>query len=209
MQARYSATNQALHWITAICMFAVLPLAWVMVNAKEGTPFDTALFNWHKTLGAIVLLVTLYRIVWRFFDPPPPYPEMMAEWDRRLAHAAYWLFFAILIWMPVTGLVGTLFGGHPTKLFNLIPLPQLFAPDKTVAGVFIQLHLLGQWVVYALIVVHLSAVAFHLIWGRTGILGRMLPTHATQPAAGPEADPLRQPAPRGRPRRLEPALGPR
>ena len=58
MQRKYSPLNQSLHWITAICMFAILPLGWVMVNAKEGTALSSALFNWHKTLGMIVLLVT-------------------------------------------------------------------------------------------------------------------------------------------------------
>ena len=105
MQSRYSRLNQALHWLTAACMFAILPLAWVMVNAKEGTPFSSALFNWHKTLGVVVLLVTAYRLVWRFFDPPPAYPPQVAAWDRLLAHIVYWLFFAVMILMPVTGVL--------------------------------------------------------------------------------------------------------
>jgi len=187
MQPRYSSLNQALHWITAICMFAILPLAWVMVNAKEGTPLDTALFNWHKTLGGIVLLVTLFRIVWRFVDPPPAYPRRIAAWEKALAHAAYWVFFFILIWMPVTGLLTSAYGGHPTKLFNLIATPQLLPLDKHLSDLFGGLHLIGQWAVYALIVLHLSAVAMHLIWNKDGLLGRMLPANAAEPSAIPTA----------------------
>jgi len=189
VQARYSAVNQALHWITAICMFAILPLAWVMTNAKEGTPFSTALFNWHKTLGGIVLLVTLFRIGWRFVDRPPEYPPAVAAWDQALARAVYWLFFALLIWMPVTGLLLTTYGGHPTKLFNLIQTPQLLTPDKGLTALFGTLHALGQWGIYALIALHLSAVAFHLIWGHDGVLGRMLPANAAEPATAPRPRP--------------------
>jgi len=185
MQPRYSRLNQSLHWITALCMFALLPLAWVMVNAKEGTPASEAMFNWHKTLGAIVLVVTLIRIVWRFLDPPPAYPPAIAKWEQRVAHAIYWLFFAVLIWMPVTGLLTSAYGGHPTRLFDLVPTPQLLAPDKGLSGLFGGLHLAGQWAVYALIVLHLTAVAMHLIWRRDGVLGRMLPANAAEPA--PEA----------------------
>jgi cytochrome b561 len=189
MQPRYSPTNQALHWITAICMFAILPLAWVMVNAKEGTPLDTALFNWHKTLGGIVLLVTLFRIAWRFHDGPPAYPPAIQPIERVLAHAVYWLFLFMLVWMPVTGLLLTTFGGHPTKLFNVLQLPQLLAPDKGLAGLFGAMHIAGQWAVYALLVLHLGAVAMHLIWRRDGVLGRMLPENAAEPA--PTAAPAR------------------
>jgi cytochrome b561 len=183
MQPRYSAINQAVHWITALCMFAILPLAWVMTNAKEGSPFSEALFNWHKTLGGIVLLVTLFRIVWRLVDRPPPYPPIVAAWDRTLAHVVYWLFFAVLVWMPMTGFLTSAYGGHPTKLFNLVPTPQLLPKDKNLGELFGALHGLGQWAVYALIVLHLSAVAFHLIWGRDGVLGRMLPANAAEPTA--------------------------
>ena len=180
MQRRYSAMNQSLHWITALCMFAILPLAWVMTNAKEGTPFSEALFNWHKTLGVIVLLVTAFRIVWRFIDKPPPYPPTIARWDRALAQAVYGLFFLTLLWMPVTGFIMSTSEGYPTKLFNLIPTPQLWPKNDHLADQFGYLHALGQWAVYGLIGLHLLAVAFHLIWGRDGVLDRMLPADALE-----------------------------
>jgi cytochrome b561 len=191
MQARYSRTNQVLHWVTALCMLAILPLAWVMVNAKPG-PGTSAMFNWHKTLGAIVLIVTAIRIVWRFFDGPPPYPKAVAAWEQGVAHAIYWLFLAVLIWMPVTGFLTTTFSGHPTRLFDVVPTPQILPVDKDLAGVFGELHLIGQWAVYILLGLHLSAVATHLIWRRDGVLGRMLPANATEPAPG-QAEPRPQP----------------
>jgi len=40
-------------------------------------------------------------------------------------------------------------------------------------------------------VLHLSAVAIHLIWKRDGVLGRMLPANAAEPAAQ-GASPVRQ-----------------
>jgi cytochrome b561 len=183
MQPRYSNTNQILHWLTAGCMFAILPLAWVMTNAGEHMAGLDALYNWHKTLGGIVLLLTAFRIAWRFKDGPPAYPPMVAKWDQALAHAVYWLFFAVLLWMPVTGEVMTLFGTHPTVLFNIIPTPQLFAPDKAIAGLFFQLHNWGQWAVYGLILLHVAGVVFHLVWGRDGVLGRMLPPYSGEPPA--------------------------
>ena len=183
MQPRYSPMNQALHWITVLCMFAILPLAWVMTNAKPG-PFGEGLYNWHKTLGMIVFLVTLFRIVWRLKDPPPPFPPSLARIDKAMAHAVYGLFFFILLWMPITGFLTTTYDGYPTSLFNLIPTPQLLHKDKGLADLFGELHEAGQWAVYALIVLHVGAVAMHLIWRRNGVLGRMLPANAAEPAEG-------------------------
>ena len=124
--SRYSPTNQILHWVTALCMFAILPLAWVMTNAKGGSSIQHSTYNWHKTLGLIVLLLTLFRIVWRFFDQPPPYPRKVAAWVRALAHAVFWLFFAVMIWMPITGFIDSAFDGYPIKLFDVIQTPELF-----------------------------------------------------------------------------------
>ena len=189
MPSRYSNLNQALHWLTAACMFAILPLAWVMVNAKEGATFTGALFNWHKTLGLIVLIVTAFRIVWRFFDGPPAYPSGVAAADHTLAQIAYWLFFAVLIFMPVTGFLTSAYGGHPLKLFNWIPTPQPVGKDKGLSDFFGALHIAGQWAVYAMIFLHLAAVVMHVIWGRDGVLGRMLPATSVEPPEPPARAP--------------------
>jgi cytochrome b561 len=180
MRRRYSALNQAVHWITALCMFAILPLAWVMTNAQAHPGVQHATYNWHKTLGLIVLALTLFRIVWRFVDKPPPYPAQVAAWDRTLAHLAYLLFFVVMIWMPVTGFIDSAYDGYPIKLFNLIQTPEIFPKNARMERLFARLHALGQWPTYALIVLHLTAVAFHLIWGKDGVLGRMLPQYATE-----------------------------
>lgn len=184
MQRRYSSTNQALHWVTAVCMFTILPLAWVMTHVPLDVPLRATLFSWHETLGLTVLLITACRIVWRLFDGPPPYPPQVAGWERRLAHAASGLFFLVLLWMPVTGLLTASYGGHRVRLFDLIPAPSLLAMNDSRAHLFDSLHQFGQWIVYGLIALHLSAVAFHLIWSKTGVLGRMLPAHATEPKEG-------------------------
>ena len=183
MQPRYSNLNQALHWITAACMLAILPLAWVMTNAAEKTPHLSSMYNWHKTLGTIVLFVTIFRLVWRFIDKPPPYAQHLEKWDKGLSHATLWLLYAVLLWMPTTGFIMSESEGHPTKIFDLIPTPQLWPVNEKLADQFGYLHALGQWAVYGLILLHVAGVAFHLIWRRDGVTGRMLPAYATEPPA--------------------------
>lgn len=194
MQPRYSAVNQLLHWATALCMFAILPLAWVMTNAKTGSALQHSTYNWHKTLGLIVLGLTVVRLGWRRFDGPPPYPPKVAAWDRAAAHLAYWLFFGLMLWMPITGFIDSAYDGFPIKLFNLIQTPEIFPKNQQRADLFASLHALGQWPVYVLIVLHVTAVVFHLVWGKDGVLGRMLPAHATEP---PTTTPPRCMASRG------------
>ena len=62
---RYNGAAQALHWLTALLMFAVLPLAWVMVAVTRDNPSRDALFTLHKSIGMTILALTIVRLVWR------------------------------------------------------------------------------------------------------------------------------------------------
>lgn len=187
MQRRFSSINQALHWSTAFCMFAILPLAWVMTNMPLDAPRRAELFAWHETLGLIVLLITACRIVRRIFDGPPSYPASVARWERRLARATHWLLFLVLLWMPVTGYLTASYGGRQVKLFDAVLAPAILEKNDAQQKLFVSLHLFGQWAVYLLVALHLSGVAFHLIWTKAGVLGRMLPAHAAEPKEESEA----------------------
>jgi cytochrome b561 len=184
MQKRYSPINQTLHWVTALCIFTILPLAWVMTNMPRDAASRADLFAWHETIGLVILFITGYRIVRRIFDGPPPHPARVARWERGLARATHWLLFLVLLWMPITGYLTASYGGHRVKLFDVVLAPALLPKNDEQQKLFVSLHLFGQWALYVLVVLHLSAVAFHLIWTKAGVLGRMLPAYATEPREG-------------------------
>ena len=178
MSLRYSPAYQVLHWLTALGMFAVLPLAWLMRTAPEGTALSYALYRWHETVGLAILLLTVWRLILRVRVPPPPLPKTVAAWERGLAHFTYALFYAVLILMPLTGLLATYGFGFPPKLFNLIDTPAVVAKNEPLASWVGALHAAGQWLVYALIVLHIAGVVFHLVVTRSGLLRRILPAEA-------------------------------
>jgi cytochrome b561 len=82
--------------------------------------------------------------------------------------------------MPITGFIMSAYENHPTKLFNLIPTPQLVAKNDKIADLFGNLHALGQWAIYALILLHIAGVVFHLVAKKDGVLGRMLPAQSLE-----------------------------
>ena len=59
--------------------------------------------------------------------------------------------------------------------FGLVGIPTL-PKSKAWEDVAMFLHVLtGQWLVYALILLHLAATVFHVVAHRDGIVDRMLP----------------------------------
>lgn len=171
---RYNGAAQALHWLTALLMFAVLPLAWVMVAVTRDNPSRDALFTLHKSIGMAILALTIVRLVWRGANPVPAFPARLSRWETAAAQLSHWLLYLILLVMPVSGYVLSAASGHPVTFFGLFEFPSL-PQNAPLAKFAVDIHLLTQWVVYALIVLHLLATTWHILLRRDAVLDRMLP----------------------------------
>lgn len=172
---RYTATAQALHWVTALLMFSVVPLAWVMVALPHSASSRSFYFMLHKSVGLTILALVAVRLAWRASHPAPPSPDTLASWEHWAGRVSHWLLYLILLGMPVSGYVMSAAEGHAVSYFGLFTLPGL-PHSREAASVGFWIHVVtGQWAVYALIVLHLLATAWHVAIRRDAVLGRMLP----------------------------------
>ncbi len=175
--ARYTLTAQALHWVTGGLMFVVLPLAWVMVSMARDNPSRGLMFTLHKSVGLTILALVAARLIWRRMNPAPALRHT-ARWEAAAAKASHWLLYAIMVGMPVSGYLLSAGSGRPVSYFGLFSIPGL-PKNETVDGIATWLHVAtGQWAVYALILLHLGATAWHVVVRRDGLLGRMLPAQS-------------------------------
>ena len=107
--------------------------------------------------------------------PAPPLAGPLAWWDSQLAVLSHWLLYLVMIGMPVTGYLLSAAGGHPVTYFGLFRFPGL-PTNEHLAATAAWLHVgVGQWAVYALIILHIAATAWHVGVRRDGVLERMLP----------------------------------
>ena len=58
----YPATSKLLHWLVAICVLTTAPVAIAMVRVSEG-PTQNALYNFHKSLGVLILILMILRLI--------------------------------------------------------------------------------------------------------------------------------------------------
>ncbi len=185
---RYTPGAQVFHWVTMILIFAIVPLGWIFAEFKTkgnpptsfeaplpGAPGDYA--SLHKTLGLIVLAIVVVRIVYRLLNAPPALPGSMAVWQRGLSLATHWAIYAVIIVMPVSGYIMSSASTHPISVFGLFDFPKL-PIDKDTGKIANEIHIVVQYAVYALVLLHVAAVGWHLFVRRDGILDRMLPRQA-------------------------------
>lgn len=177
--ARYDTVAVTLHWLIAVVLFAQLYTGWVFSDLPRGD--ERALwFEWHRTLGFAVLILSVLRLIWRLVSPPPRLPGDLPVWERTLARLSHVLFYVVLIAVPLTGWVyvstgstaaqtgmTTLVGGVP---WPIIPgLPSAWHRPSASA------HVILVWATVILLVVHVAAALKHQFFDRSRVANRMPP----------------------------------
>jgi cytochrome b561 len=178
---RYDAVAQGLHWVTALLMFTIIPIAWHMVLLGRTDPSRETWVTVHKSIGVTIFALAVARLIWRARHPAPALDARLGQAMAAGAVASHWLLYFILIAMPASGYVLSTAGGHPVSYFGLFTLPGL-PQNHELAVIGTRVHLLGQWAVYAFIGLHLMATAWHVGLRRDGTLDRMLPPQTNAPS---------------------------
>ncbi|MES2983984.1 MAG: cytochrome b [Pseudomonadota bacterium] len=177
-RTRYDPVAVTLHWVIAISIITMIPLGFFMGDLPISVRFDAYAF--HKSLGLTVLALSIFRFIWRLMNPPPALPDGMRGFERLAAKATHWLFYALILAMPLTGwLMVSASMKYPTVFFWLAEVPFLPMPGgidtKATAHAFNQYH---EWLAYgaiALIILHIGAALKHHFINRDSVLTRMLP----------------------------------
>jgi cytochrome b561 len=169
----YSLTLRVLHWLTALCMFVVIPLAWYMTNLDRHDPMRGNWVNLHKSIGLTILLLTLIRVVTRLSGTAPPLPATIPSFEQTLAHIGHGLLYVILFAMPISGYINSYGGGHAVNWFWLFQVPAVVPQDKALGHLGSRVHYLLAYLTYALIAGHVLAVIYHQLIQRIDLLGRM------------------------------------
>jgi cytochrome b561 len=170
----WGAPAKVFHWVMAALILAQIALGLMAANWRV-SPTKIDLFFWHKSIGMLILALVGLRILWRLANPTPELPAGMAAWERAAAHLSHWLLYALMIALPVTGWIVNSASNVPFRIFWLIPLPAIVAPDKPTADLFERVHG-GLFTLLALVLVaHIGAALRHHFVKRNTVLVRMLP----------------------------------
>jgi cytochrome b561 len=97
---QYTPLTQALHWITAVMMLAIVTLAWVFMSEPAQTADRFTYITLHKSLGQTIFFLAVFRLVWRRLHPPPAMQARITRWEFVAARCSHWLLYAIMLVMP-------------------------------------------------------------------------------------------------------------
>ena len=128
LPAGYTSLAKALHWTTAALVLGMLGVGLWMTGLPIGL-LKLQIYGWHKWIGLTVLVLTLLRLGWRWYAPPPPLPDTITRWERKAAPLAHAALLVLLLAMPVSGWLMSSAAGVSVVWFGVLPLPDLVPRD--------------------------------------------------------------------------------
>lgn len=169
---RYSYPAIALHWLIALLII----FAFVVGLKVSDMPLSPAKFRWiawHKWAGITVLAFAAIRLLVRLSIRPPDLPASMGKPAQLMAHAGHLALYVLMFAVPLSGWFTSSAYGFPVVLFQLVPLPDLIAPNKELALQLRQVHETLDWILAACVLGHVLAAIKHHFIDKDGLLWRM------------------------------------
>ena len=176
----YDFPSRAFHWVTAI----VVTIAYVLGPGdfgrlmREGIdPATRSDIVWHESLGILVFVLTVLRLIWVAFRPAVPQVQM-ASWMQltgKLVHVALWI---LLLALPATALLALGSEAHPMTLLGGVrvdPLPVITNASIAKLADWGEVHqFLGDAIVW-IAGLHAAAALYHHLILKDDVLSAMLP----------------------------------
>jgi len=181
----YTSVAIALHWLIALLIVGQLFGGFYMhklPDAQSALKFE--LYQWHKSFGVTILMLTLVRLGWRLTHKPPALPTKMAGWERFLARGAHFGFYALLIALPLVGWAvassSPIAESVQTYLFGVIHWPHLpffegVENRKELSHEIAEIHEYLAFAMIGLMALHVAAALKHQLFDRDEVVGHMIP----------------------------------
>ena len=181
---RYTRLAMLFHWLIALGIVINLLLVWFVDSMPKSA--ERPMINLHKSIGLTVLGLAIMRLLWRWANPPPPFPANYGRWERLGAHAAHYALYVLIFAMPITGWIhDSAWKGaaaNPLRLYGVIPWFRIGlvanqdpATKETIHALFFSMHAALALALYALFVVHVAGALKHQYLDHERELQRMLP----------------------------------
>lgn len=161
-----------MHWLSAMAVIGLFVLGWWMTDLS----YFHAWYNlgpwWHRSLGMLLLGLTLARLAWRLWQPAPRVPGNRLE--RLAAHLGHIALYGLLLTVMVSGYLISTARGRGIDVFGWFEVPALISGLPNQAALAGEVHWYSALALMILAGLHALAALKHHFIDRHDVLTRML-----------------------------------
>lgn len=173
----YNRYSRWLHWTIAFLMLFMVFLGW---RLGDHDSLRLSRINLHKSVGILVLALSVVRIFVRLaYKAPPELPpeRRWAKWQAASARALHIGFYVAMMAMPLTGWAMVSTSIRPIPFFGLLTIPHLPLPHSVPLHDTFELshELIARLLIFGMIPLHVAAALKHHFLDRDRTIERMVP----------------------------------
>ena len=166
----YGIISKIFHWLSAAVLLVQIPLGFYLVDL-DFNDLRLTIESIHVTLGLSIFYLTILRLIYKLFNPTPALRNNFFPGQQIIAKLNHIFLYISILVITISGALKKLFTGEILDLFffNLE-----IVENFNLSELFYEIHIIGNYTLITLIMLHISAVIIHKILFKENLLKRIL-----------------------------------
>ena len=168
--SKYGLLAKLFHCITFIVLLDQVPFGFYLVGL-EFSDERIELENIHILVGITVFYLTLFRLIWKFFNPNPTESKSFFKGQILIGKINHLLLYLSIFAITISGMFKKLYMG---ETLNFLFFKYGFEKDNfLLADAFYEVHIYANYLLLALVTLHILAVVVHHFIFKDKILNKI------------------------------------
>jgi cytochrome b561 len=160
----YGIITKAIHWLSAMAIVVLFALGYWMVDLSYYSEWYQLAPHWHESIGVLLLIVTFYRVFWRWLSHPPQAIESHRPFEKMAAKLVIAALFILLFTVMISGYLITSADGRAIEVFTWFELYSFGAFIENQEDIAGDIHYYLAYALIGIAVLHaLAAIKHHFI----------------------------------------------
>ena len=167
---KYGLLAKLFHWVTFVILILQIPFGFYLVGL-EFSDQRIELENIHILVGITVFYLTLFRLIWKFFNPSPTESKSFFKGQVFIGKTNHFLLYVCIFTITISGILKKLYMG---EILNFIFFKYGFDKDNFIlADTFYEVHIYANYSLLTLVTLHILAVVVHHFIFKEKILSKI------------------------------------
>ena len=140
--SKYGLLAKLFHWVTFIALLAQVPFGFYLVEL-EFSDQRIELENIHILVGITIFYITLFRLIWKFFNPSPTESKSFFKGQILIGKINHLLLYLSIFAITISGMFKKLYMG---ETLNFLFFKYGFEKDNfLLADAFYEVHIYANY----------------------------------------------------------------